>query len=180
MVKLVYVLISFAFVACQAAGTEFYRQDSDERLIDAIRKVVGKDASAGLITIDSDGQPRVRTVDVRPLGDDMSFWVATKPNTRKVLQIHANPKVTLYFSLDDEFSYVSVMGTAILHDDFDLKEAKKWRSEATRKAFWPNYPDEYLLIEIRPIWIEVLGNGIAPHPETWRPQGIFVNEKEDQ
>ncbi len=141
----------------------------------AIRAIVAADPTAALVTVDADGQPRTRSVDVRPLDDTWTFWIATKPNTRKVTQIEAHRQVTLYFDVDSEGSYVSVMGTARLVDDPATIARITWRDHVSRSAFWPEFPKDYLLIEITPQWIEVIGAGIEADAETWRPQALEVS-----
>ena len=141
----------------------------------AIRAIVAQDPTAALVTVDAHGQPRTRSVDVRPLDDTWTFWIATKPNTRKVAQIRAHEKVTLYFNVDAEGSYVSVMGTARLVDDPVTVARITWRDDASRRAFWPDFPQDYLLIEITPQWIEAIGAGIEADPVTWRPQALQVS-----
>ena len=138
----------------------------------AIRAVVSKDPTAALVTVDAGGQPRVRSVDVRPLDDSLVFWIATKPNTRKVKQIAEHPQVTLYFNVDGEGSYVSVMGHARLVDDAETVKRISWRKADARAAFWPEFPRDYLLIEVTPDWIEVIGEGIQADAETWRPAAL--------
>ncbi len=142
----------------------------------AIRAIVNKDPTGALVTMDAGGQPRVRSVDVRPLDDELIFWVATKPNTRKVAQIEAHPQVTLYFDVDAEGSYVSVMGHARLLDDAETVQRISWRAAEARAAFWPKFPQDYLLIEITPEWIEVIGEGVSADAETWRPAALKLTE----
>jgi general stress protein 26 len=170
------VLCCAAIAIAAAAKADLYMDANQGDLVQAARSIIEKVPFPALISLDADGKPRARTVEIRPLGDDLAFWIATRPNTRKVEQIRHNPKVSLYFSVDSEFSYVSVMGTAILHEDEETKATISWRDEARRKAFWPNFPNDYLLIEVRPEWIEVTGEGIATHPIDWRPQAIVVEE----
>ncbi len=145
---------------------------SAQDLEHAIRAIVNKDPTGALVTLDADGQPRVRSVDVRPLGPELVFWVATKPNTRKVSQIEEHPQVALYFNVDAEGSYVSVMGRARLVDDMETIKRISWRAPEVRSAFWPSFPQDYLLIEITPEWIEVTGEGVPADAETWRPAAL--------
>ena len=159
----------------QPVRDELYMESPPVELIAAARSIIAKDLFPALISLDAQGAPRVRTVELRPLGDDLEFWVATKPNTRKVTQIRRNSEVALYFSVDAEGSYVSVMGLAILHEDDATKTAMSWRDESARLAFWPDFPDDYLLIEIKPTWIEVTGAGVATHAQDWRPQAIVMD-----
>ena len=64
------------------------------------------------------------------------------------------------------------MGLATLHDDPATIRAKTFFEEAPLREFWPEYPKDFLLIRIRPQWIEVTGRGIAAHTGTWRPQAV--------
>ena len=155
---------------------ELYSESPRSELISAAKSIIAKDPFPALISLDADGVPRVRTVELRPLGDDLEFWIATKPNTRKVDQIRSNPKVSLYFSVDGEGSYVSVMGEALLHEDQATKTAMSWREDAARSALWPDFPEDYLLIEVKPEWMEVIGAGVAAHTIDWRPQAIVIDK----
>ena len=105
----------------------------------------------------------------------MTIWVATKPNTRKVTQLRGNPNVTLYFSNDAAFSYVSIMGTATLHEDQATITAKNFYPPDQLRLHWPDYPQDFVLIKIAPKWVEVEGHGIKGHANTWQPQGVALD-----
>jgi len=47
-----------------------------------------------LITLDKDGAPRARTMDPFPVEDDFTVWFGTNSNSRKVVQIKNDPRVT--------------------------------------------------------------------------------------
>jgi len=168
-------MFSAGGVAADPPEPELYSARPRDELVDAALSVIQKDAFPALVTVDSEGRPRARTVELRPVVNELSFWVATLPTTRKVQQIRANPNVLLYFSVDGEGSYVSVMGSARLHTDLETKKRMTWRDESARAALFPDYPDDYLLIEILPEWIEVGGQGIEFHPDDWRPQAIVTH-----
>ncbi|MEM7019927.1 MAG: pyridoxamine 5'-phosphate oxidase family protein [Pseudomonadota bacterium] len=171
------IILIVAVVVSNTAAQESDRYMAAQRseLLAAAKTIIGKDPFPALVTIDLDGKPRTRTIEMRPLEDDWIFWFATKPNTRKVNQIKANPKVALYFSQDAEGSYVSVMGTATLHKDLKTINKITWRKKAQRSEFWPAFPKDYLLIRVAPEWIEVTGQGIPAHPDNWRPQAFEAN-----
>lgn len=173
---IIFSLLSSFGCSASAQTREIYRAAETSAILDAARAIIAQDPDCALITIDGSGQPRVRTVTASPPEDDMTIWIATRPATRKVKQIEQHAKVSLYFNDDAQGSYVSVMGTAKLHNDLATKEAKDFYARSVRDAFWPNYPDDYLLIEVTPQWIEVIGHGIAAHPQTWRPQGIVLGD----
>jgi general stress protein 26 len=171
--------VMFAFVApigvhADTKASAQHTPLTQGELVEAVRSVTKLDPFPALITVDDAGQPRVRTVEIRPLDESLVFWFATKPNTRKVAQIRQNPKVALYFSVDGQGSYVSVMGVASVHDDIATKERISWREASVRTEFWPDYPHDYLLIQVQPHLIEVLGQGVAADPVTWAPQQILM------
>ena len=147
---------------------------AESAILSAARAIIAEDPNCALITLDADLQPRVRTVTASPPEEDLTIWIATRPSTRKARQIRQHDKVTLYFDDDARGSYVSIMGNATLHNDLETKKAKNFHDEGALRAFWPNYPDDYLLIKVVPLWIEVLGHGIEADPETWRPQGVVL------
>ena len=149
-----------------------YQTIQDEEILRAARAIIAADPDAALVTVDGNGQPRIRTVTASTPESDMTIWVATKPNTRKISQLRNNPKVALYFNNDAAFSYVSIMGTATLHDDLATKAAKNFYPKDELQKHWPDYPNDYLLIKITPMWIEVEGHGVTGHANTWQPQGL--------
>lgn len=171
--------IAFGLVALMAnpAGDELYLAEDESKILSAARAIIAEDSNCALITIDAEGRPRARTVKASAPDEDMTIWIATRPSTRKVKQIQQNDKVTLYFNDDAKSSYVSVMGRATLHDDLATKEAKSFFDKSSLKKFWPNYPDNYVLIKVVPTWIEVMGHGVEGHPETWRPQAVILYDQ---
>jgi len=143
-------------------------QERDDKL-DVARQVIEKVRYGALVTVDADGQPRARTVDPFPPTDDMHVWIATLPTTRKLQQIKRSPQVTLYYADPEGGSYVTIMGTAVVHEDLETK--KRWKHPDV-DAFWPDYPDGYALIEVRPSWLELVAPDVAPDGVTWRPQAV--------
>ena len=160
-------------VPCQAES--LYQSATTSQVLDAARQIIAGDPDCALITVDAKGQPRARTVTASAPEDDMTIWIATKPNTRKVTQLREHAQVTLYFSNDAAFSYVSIMGTATLHEDLATIEAKNFYPPEQLRVHWPNYPEDFLLIEVTPTWIEVEGHGMSGHAETWQPQGVRLD-----
>jgi general stress protein 26 len=157
------LLLSLALLASPAIRA------AEAELAAAARAVMAMDPNPTLVTLDDVGRPRARTVRVSAPDEDFVLWIATKPNTRKVAQLRADDRVTLHYADDDVAVYVSVMGTATLHHDPATLAAHTFHDDAELAAFWPDYPDDYLLIRVEADWIEVLGGGALPDPETWRP-----------
>jgi general stress protein 26 len=149
-------------------------------VVDSARSLMRADSAAALVTIDPAGQPRVRTVrafldpvDPARLESGVTVWIMTRFSTRKVEQIRAHPQVTLYFNDDDRQSYASIMGTAIVHTDPSHPGAKRHYNAEYVRFFWPDFPRDFVMLEIRPRWLEYLGPGIANDPTTWRPQAVL-------
>ncbi len=74
----------------------------------------------------------------------------------------------MYYLDEDASGYVIVQGVARLVNDPKEKE-KRWKAEW--EAFYPDKTKDYLLIEVTPIWMEVLSppRGISADPVTWQP-----------
>jgi general stress protein 26 len=132
--------------------------------VDSARSLMQADSAVALVTVDSSGQPRVRTVrafldpvDPARLASGATVWVMTRLSTRKVDQIRAHPQVTLYFNNDDRQSYASIMGTAVVHTDPNHPGAKRHYDDEYVKFFWPDFPRDFVMLEIRPRWLEYLG-----------------------
>jgi general stress protein 26 len=145
------------------------RQPTREEKLTAALKLMAKDINAALVTVDSEGRPRVRTVEPFSPDDDWTIWVATNPLTRKVTEIGDNNQVALYFDDDDAGTYLAIMGTATIHDDPESKARLKHR---LLDVFWPDYPEGYLLISVKPIWLEIMTPEIPVDAKTWKPQAV--------
>ena len=62
------------------------------------------------------------------------------------------------------------MGKARLVDDVKTKEAKRRPADTDR--FYPEFPADYQLIEITPIWLEGILPGYRGDPDTWKPVSV--------
>ena len=186
------IITGVALVGAHAGAAsdrdQLYRSDSPEEIVRAARLLMESDENMALVTVDGDGQPRVRTVraflsDVDPADprSTMTVWVMTRESTRKVEQIRQHPEVTLYFNDDPTVSYLTVMGTATVHTDPELPAIKSMLArkelEGYADFFWPEFPNGFVMIEIRPNWIEFMGPGIKNHPEHWRPQAVEFDRR---
>lgn len=151
---------------------ELYTVAERRDIIAAAQAIIEADPTAALVSVDSLDRPRIRSVDTSKPDRSMIIWIATRPDTRKVDQIRGNPNVALYYNNDEAISYVSIMGTALLHEDVETITANNPFSEEWTARFFPDYPENMILIEIRPDWMEVMGQGIAASDDTWRPQAV--------
>jgi general stress protein 26 len=156
-----------------------YRVDDEAKILAAARAIVAEDPVAALITLDSNGVPRVRSVGVSDPEDDLAMWIGTRRTSRKVAQLRANPNATLFFNFDDvsgnfaKAYYASFMGVASVHTD-PATASKSAPDEQTRKAYWPNFPDDYASIRFKPLWLEVTGHGIKGDKANWQPQAVVL------
>jgi general stress protein 26 len=121
-----------------------------------------------LATMTEDGKPWVRYV--IPFADEnMTLWMATFINSRKVNQIKRNSEVHLttgVVALETAESYLQIQGKAEILTD-----------QATKTAVWNDYlkriftgPDDpnYAVCKIKPYRIEYQGMGMVP-AEIWEP-----------
>ena len=104
---------------------------------------------------------------------DFNVWLGASPNSRKVREILKKNNVTLAFINPRSTAYVTVIGTAALDSNPDLKR-KYWRSYWT--DMYPGGPDnsEYVLIKIIPHRIEFMNfaNAALPQPYGLKPNGL--------
>ncbi len=119
-----------------------------------------------LATVTENGRPWVRYV--TPFADEnLTLWLATFANSRKVGQIRKNPEVHLTTGVTDiqgSMPYLQVEARAEILTD-----------EETKKAVWSDYlanifsgPDDpnYVVCRIIPYRIEWQPSGAVP-PEVW-------------
>jgi len=144
-----------------------------DSIVSAAREVIAAARYGALITIDSTGQPRARVMDPFPPEPDMTVWLATNPKSRKVRHIEANPRVTLYYFDPGSLSYITLTGVGRVVDD-PTEKARRWKEGWD--IFYPDRDESYLLIEVRPVRLEVvsLRHGLTGDPVTWTPDGVTL------
>ncbi|MDZ4715594.1 MAG: pyridoxamine 5'-phosphate oxidase family protein [Cytophagales bacterium] len=150
-------------------------QTRDEVLA-AARDIITHTTTCALITQDSQGISRVRTMDPFAPEADFTVWLATNPKSRKVEELRKNPRVTLYYSDKQDQGYVTIHGTARLVNDQREKD-RRWKE--SWKEFYPNRSDAYLLIEVTPDRLEVINYrmGINGKKETWEPAAVVFERR---
>ena len=142
-----------------------------DTIIIAAREIMKETTYCGLTTVDSTGQPQVRTMNPFPLNDEFVIWFATSRTSRKVMEISNNPKVCVYYA--DHISakgYVNITGTAEILDDKELLTEMK-------RDYWksiPNWQNIFVLIKITPKTMEVINykHGLNNDPNTFRAPSI--------
>lgn len=147
-------------------------------LLDSADALISRDSSMALVTVDAWGRPRVRTVRAFRLDgattprERFTVYVLTRMSTRKVPQLAANARATLYFNEDQRVSYATVMGRATVHRDPSHPKLQSFLDSGTVQFFWPDFPRDFVILEIVPEWLEYIGPGLWNDPQTWRPQAV--------
>ena len=148
-------------------------------VLDSANALIARDSSVGMVTVDDTGRPRIRTVRAfrleRPATSRERFtvFILTRSSTRKVGQIAANSLVTLYFNEDQHVTYATLMGQATVHRDPKNPRLQRFLVDsATVRFFWPDFPRDFVMIEVVPDWLEFIGPGLWNDPNTWRPQAV--------
>ena len=147
-------------------------------VLDSADALIARDSSVGLVTVDEANRPRVRSVRAFRLEkpttarDRFTVFVLTRESTRKIDQIAKNPLVTLYFNEDQRAAYATIMGRATVHRDPKNPRLQSFLDPATVKFFWPAFPNDFVMIEVTPDWLEFIGPGLWNDPDTWRPQAV--------
>ena len=123
-----------------------------------------------LVTMGAGGHPQARIMDAFPPDASMVVWMATTPLSRKVGEIRKDPRVTLSWFDAKTMGYVTLIGRATLVDD-PSEKAKRWKDDWAKIYKDRNRGDDYLLIRVTPIRLEVSaeGEGVKHDPKTWRP-----------
>ena len=163
------MLLVFAPVLGTAQNQQpVYPRDS---IISAARDIINATHFCALVTLDSSGQPQVRTMNPFPLGDNFEIWFATSRTSRKVSELKNDPRVSVYYADHiNATGYVNIIGKATVIDDKDLLVKMK-------RDYWegiPNWQDVFVLIKITPVSMDVINyrKGISGQPGTNRSPSI--------
>lgn len=166
------LLVTCLAVVATLAGLRAQQTPAPSRdaVVAAAKKVMQQAAFATFITLDGTGAPQARIVDPFAPEDDLTVWVATNALTRKIVQIEADPRVTLLYFDASTFSYVTLVGTAAIVRD-PAEKAKRWKDAWTSLYKDKNRGDDYTLIRVTPSRLEISSQaqGMMNDPVTWRP-----------
>ena len=168
-------LLCITFLTSAVCGQESKRFSKDQ-LIAAAREIMITTRYCALITTDNRGHANARTMDAFAPDENLIVWFGTNPASRKVSEIRRNPRVTLYYFDRESQAYVSIQGLARLVND-RAEKARHWKDEW--KAFYPDRDKSYLLIEVRPLRLEVVNTktGIVGTSRTWSPPSVALPSK---
>lgn len=165
--------INFLFILLFLIPFQLQAQNvlSREKLEKVANEIMINATSCALITIDSQGQPRVRAMDPFAPETDFTIWFGTNKNSRKVGQIQHDNRVTLYYIDPDLSGYVTIIGTALIIDDLDAK--KKYWKDAWNDFYLEDRKD-YSLIKVSPLWMEVIStkHDVLGDTVSWEPPKV--------
>ncbi|MDA3930888.1 MAG: pyridoxamine 5'-phosphate oxidase family protein [Prolixibacteraceae bacterium] len=161
-------------VVLQLAVYSQNKEYNNEELLIVAKEIMVDAGTCALITLDNEGNSRVRAMSAFSPENDLTVWFGTNPKSRKVDQIKNDPRVTLYYLDKDASGYVMILGEAELIDDSKMK-LRYWKKEW--ENFYPNYPSGYLLLKVVPKSLEIVSEsrGIIGNSETWEPNTIDFN-----
>lgn len=165
------VLVVLASFLCNspAEGQSVVNRDS---ILLAAREIISETTYCGLVTIDSSGQPQIRTMNPFPVKDDFIIWFATARGSRKASEIMANPKVCIYFANHlAARGYVNINGLATVIDDRELLARMK-------RDYWngiQGWQERFVLIKVLPVSVEVINykHGLNNDPNTLKAPVIL-------
>ena len=166
-------LISIMFLLLISTKLSAQSVVNRDSLILAAREIISETTYCALTTVDSTGQPQIRTMNPFPANEMFVTWFATSRYSRKVREIRNNPKVCVYFA--DHISakgYVNITGTAEIIDDKVLLQQMK-------REYWsgiPNWQDTFVLLKIVPKTLEVVNykHNLSSDPMTFgAPKIVF-------
>lgn len=146
-----------------------------ENLLDVCRTTMQTAKFCAVIT---NGQNRLNARILQPFDPEMDWtiWFGTHPDSRKIADIRRNPALTAIYYDQNDFGYVTLMGTAEVVEDADLRQ-KYWNPNW--RSYFPKGPEEeYILIKFIPDQIELLsfGHKVTPEPFGITP-AVLVRKK---
>lgn len=128
-------------------------QVNRDTVILAAHEIINETTYCGLVTVDSLGQPQIRTMNPFPVKEDFVIWFATARKSRKAREIRNNPKVCVYFANHlTAKGYVNINGTATVIDDKELLVRMK-------RDYWngiQGWQENFVLIKIIPNSLEII------------------------
>ena len=136
-----------------------------EQLLTLARKLIGEVTFCVAATQGEGGDVNARIVQPRSLGNDWTVDVLTNRRCRKVREVEHTGRLTLLYQHDEDRSYVSLVGPALVVDDVQFKRSV-WTDAHYR---WnPEGPDDPATIYLRlfaeriELWSAV--HGVTPEP----------------
>ena len=173
------LLLSIMILPRMAGAQEKAANSEEDALIAAAREIMDSARYCALITLDRSGRPQARAMEPFAPEADMVVWLGTNSRSRKVQEIRKDPRVTLYYADPEGGGYVAISGTAQLVDD-PKEKAARWKEGW--EEFYPDRKDNYLLIAITPLRLEIISyrHGITGDTVTWRTPSVEFEAAESR
>jgi general stress protein 26 len=171
MKRLATLALLLLAVPALAPAEEAAKPRDKAALVAAAREIMAAQTYCALVTIDETGRPSVRTMNPFPPEEDMTVWMATNTNSRKVEHIKRDPRVTLYYANHGTaIGEVALVGRAEL--TADPAEIQK-----RKRAYWDQaFPGlkNLTLIKVVPERLEVVNYkaGLNNDPATFRAPSV--------
>ena len=170
-------LFLFIFFLIPVKSMGQANQPNDSLKLDltkAAMEMISSARTCTLITLDQQGRPRARLMDVLIPEEDFVIWMGTNPKSRKVAQIKHDSRVTLSYIDQDGSGYVTIYGKAQIVNDLEEKQ-RHWKAEW--KEFYKDKQNGFVLIKVSPEWMEIVSNsrGIYGDPVTWKPNKVVFD-----
>ena len=162
------LVILSALFSLKLNGQVTINRDS---IISAAKEIIKETTYCALVTIDSTGQPQIRTMNPFPLNNELITWFGTSRSSRKVREIISNPKVCVYYADHIKAKgYVAITGIAEVVDNKELLMKMK-------RDYWegiPNWQNIFVLIKVVPKTLDVINykHGLNNDPNTFRAPSI--------
>jgi general stress protein 26 len=175
---LIALLLCVTCLSSSVVPQQSQRRSQDE-LIAAAREIMTVARYCALITSDGRGRANARTMDAFAPDESLVVWFGTNPLSRKVSEIRRNPHVTLYYFDRESQAYVTIQGVARLVND-PKEKARHWKDDW--KAFYPDRDKGYVLIEVRPVRLEVVNTktGVVGTSHDWAPPSVNLQRRNRQ
>src|SRR5215813_41965 len=152
-IRLGVILVLICAASLSSSISAQQKQFSRDTLIAEAREIMTTTRYCALITINGSGRAQARTMDAFAPDDKMVVWFGTNPLSRKVAEIRRHARVTLYYFDRESQAYVTIHGMARLVNEANEKSR---RFKDDWKTFYPDREKSYLLIEVRPLKLEVV------------------------
>ncbi len=166
--KIIFLIL---FVAGNASNLFSQTAFNRDTILVAAREIMKETTYCGLVTVDAEGQPQIRTMNPFPANDELITWFATSRSSTKVREIKNNPKVAVYYcDHTAPKGYVTISGIAEIIDDKELLQKMK-------RDYWsgiPNWQDIFVLIKITPKKLSVINykHGLNNDPQTFKAPSV--------
>ncbi len=162
-------------IAFFAVSNTVIQAQNNQLIIKAANEIINSSTNCGLITLDDKGHPSIRMMDPFKPDEGYTIWMATNPNSKKVTQIQKNPKVTLYYTAEENQGYVMLQGMATIVND-PAEKSKRWKPGW--EAFYPNKDKDYVLIKVSPLSMEVVSfkYNLLGNKTTWQAPRVSVQK----